>query len=112
MKTIAISRAYSPVEVDLWGAKFETVDLSRSAEIKAEEIRSALALSSGIQAEIDKLAELMDVRLRPLGGVKKKPSTLIKAKWKANELTRRQLYSFLDEVGLADDAAQEEGDLG
>jgi hypothetical protein len=108
MPSVSIHRAYSPVEVDLWhengGGLFETVDLPRSKlkcvnEIEAE-IAEIEATPDALDELIEKLGEMFDLKLMPIDGRRKKPSTIIKAKWKTDDMTINQLRSFAATVQL------------
>lgn len=110
MSAISIARAYNPVEIDLWGAKYETIDVPRSGLKKVTKLETEVAgLQSGaidvpedsdeLDVLVEKIGELLDVKLVAVGGGKSKPSTHIKKKWRADELTLPQLLGFMDEVG-------------
>lgn len=112
---IAIETAYKPIEVDLWGASFETVDPPRSGARRVTEIMRQLAdLDKAENAEEDAdelndkavglIAELLDVRLRNANGSRTKASTHIKRKWEADELSVAKLFAFLERLGEADQA--------
>jgi len=108
--TVAIARAFKPVEADLWGSKFETVDhtrgtLKKATKINAEVERLKVLLGEDEEGDIgdqlvEKVGEGLDLRLQAIAGGKKKPSTILKAKWKAEDLSLRQLFGFIGELGL------------
>ncbi len=98
---VSITRTYSPVEIDLWGTQFETIDVPRSGAKKAtaleETIDSIQASGEGLDELVGCMAELMDIKLTAVEG-KAKPGALIKKKWNADELTIPQLMSFMSAV--------------
>lgn len=102
--SVSIARAYRPVEVDLWGAAYETVDVTRSGARKVAEIEKQMGeLEEGQSDEmIGLMAEMLDVKLANANGSKKKASTHIKAKWQADELSLDQLFSFLGQIAEAE----------
>lgn len=99
--TVSIARAYNPVEVDLWGTKFETIDVPRSGAKKAQALEDEIdTIERGeemFDELVEKIAELMDIKLVPVEG-SKKPSTIVKKKWKSDDLSIGQLMSFFREV--------------
>lgn len=97
---ISIAPGYEPAEVDLWGQAYETVPATRSVCRKAAALeREAEQTDGGDDDSVVKLyADLVDLRLVPKGH-KTKPSTVITAKWKAEELTVAQLTRFLAKLG-------------
>lgn len=113
MPAISIARAYSPVEIDLWGAKFETVDVARSGMKKTQKLEEeieALETSEDTTDEIldtlvAKIGALLDVKLVAADGGKTKPSTLVAKKWKADELTLSQVAGFTDAMRRAEGEA-------
>lgn len=108
MNSIAISRAYKPVEIDLWGSKFETVDLPRSASKRAVEVSEEVTAMREDLGHADwdelvaKIGEGLDIRLQAVAGGKKKASSLLKAKWKADEISLNRIFEFLAEVATAE----------
>jgi len=106
--TVSIARAYKPVEIDLWGSKFLTVDLPRSKSEKAKEItREVNVMRENLGTEdwdevVAKISEGLDLRLDKGPVVKKKPSTLLKAKWKADEISLNRIFEFLSEISMAE----------
>jgi hypothetical protein len=98
---VSIARTYAPVEIDLWGQKFETVDVPRSGAKKATAIEKDIdqisADADGLDALVDLMAQLMDIKLKRVEGTGK-PGTLIKKKWNTDELTVPQLMSFMSAV--------------
>lgn len=87
---------FEPVDVDLWGKKFVTVLETRSVQQKAQALHDKLANTSDDDEAFKLLAELVDVRLKPAGQGRKKPSELIIEKWEADELSLPQLEAFID----------------
>jgi hypothetical protein len=117
MTSIAISRAYNPVEIDLWGTKFETVDLARSASKKAMEIAAEVNQARRELETTDwdklvaKVGEGLDLRLTRTGNGKTKPSTLLKAKWKADEISLSRIFEFLGEITFAEMTGPDEDEI-
>jgi hypothetical protein len=108
MSRISIGQAYEPVEIDLWedngGGVFVTEDLPRSKQKKAEKLLGAVyeTEEGGEDVAVDAIGQFLDLKLVPKNGTKVKPSTLVSKKWKADELTMRQLLAFLQAVAEAD----------
>jgi hypothetical protein len=106
MASIAISRAYNPVDIDLWGAKFETIDVTRSGAKKAQQLeREIEEIREGddlLDELVEKMGELMDIKLAAAAGGRSKASTRIRSKWKGDELTLGQLFEFFDAVQKAE----------
>ncbi len=105
MTAIAIANAYNPVEIDLWGTKFETIDVPRSGAKKATALEDKIdeleAGSDGLDELVDLMADLLDIKLRKTSGTGK-PGTLIRKKWADDELTIPQLMSFMAAVRQAE----------
>jgi len=107
---ISMKSAYEPVEVDLWaeegGALFETVDLTRSAQLEGEEVLRKLEGVESSDAQVEVLAGVLDIRLKAVGTKKVKPSALILKRWKSDELTIGQLFGLLTQLGEATNPTQ------
>lgn len=101
MTRLRIDTGYDPVEVDLWGALYETVDISRSLQKKAEKLEAQADATPSPDEQIALVAELMDIKLKPVGH-EEQPSKLIKAKWEKDNLTSRQLLRFVRSLGEAE----------
>lgn len=99
---IAIARAFVPLEIDLWGEEFHTIDVPRSGAKKADALQAKLEEIDDDDKAVEVIAQLLDLKLAPAGPKKTKPSTLIKKKWAADELTMRGLLSFLAEIRLSE----------
>lgn len=93
--------AYEAVEVDLWGSPYRTVAVTRSVSGKADAAHDKINAAEEPDAIVGAIAEMIDLRVRPVEGTKK-ASTLIKEKWKADELTVDQLFGFLGAIEEAD----------
>ncbi len=102
MTRISIAQAYEPVEVDLWGTVFETADVTRSGQKKAQALEGELEGTEDPDEQVELLAKLLDLKLVSTNGTKLKPSTMIVKKWKADELSPRSLFSFLDRLAEAE----------
>lgn len=101
MAAVSIGQAYAAVEVDLWGAKYETVPQTRSVTQKADAIEGKIEGAESADDLVSAIADAIDLRVKPVEGTKK-ASTLIKEKWKADELSLPALLGFLDGVRAAD----------
>lgn len=99
---ISIASGYKPLEVDLWGSPFHTLQPIRSVSIKQADIRRRIAEEDDDDKLMALLAELLDTRLAPAEGKRTKASTLIVRKWEADELTLAQLDQFVTDVEEAD----------
>lgn len=101
--TIRIEDTYRAIEVDLWGHLYETIDIPRSKARKADELMMKAQEQSeredGDDAIVELIGQMLDIKLRSADEKGTKPSTLIKRKWKADELTVRQLFGFLGQIG-------------
>ena len=113
---IAIANPFAQVEVDLWGTVYRTKDIRRSESLQIAELEEKLAdLPSGVEGEdkaVEYIGGILDCKLEgPIdddGNLVKpqtKPSTLIKRKWKNDELSVRQLFNFLYQIGVAEEEA-------
>src|SRR4051794_28630823 len=99
MTRIAIDAAFDPIEVDFWGALFQTRSMPRSRARKARVVATRidqLMKSEPLEEEaaereeaelVDKFGELFDLKLTPIEGNRKKASTLLRQKWEKDELT-------------------------
>ena len=107
--TITIGEAFGRVDVELWPevdgeANFRTRPLVRSVLEKLSELDERAAVIdaesssvSNLDAALDLLAERADILLEPVTG-KGKASTLIRKRWRANEVTPAQIGAFLDQL--------------
>ena len=100
--SVSIMSKYVPLEVDLWGAKYETKELGRKASkrlraLKTEITEFEVIDDESMDAFIAKVAEWYDAKLKPVKG-KVKPSTLIKKHWEAEDLSELQLASLMSEM--------------
>lgn len=111
---VAIQDTYRPVEVDLWGEKFETRDLPKGLQRKIDALGEEIRKIEEAAAEADRdltdaeeeqriglVAQTFDVWLRRMPvedegeSSSTKPSTLIKRKWKAEEISSESLLLFV-----------------
>lgn len=114
MTRIAIDTAFQAIEVDFWGAVFETRAMPRSRSRKARVLATRIdeLLRSNPESEdvadteeeelIAKYGELFDLKLKPIEGNRKKASVLLVAKWEDDGLTGEQLASFLAHLTLTE----------
>lgn len=98
-------RAYNPVEFDLseiGGGLFESVDLSESKAEKIAEVEQKLSELSDEQSSegLPLLWDWFDTILQSAGDEKRKPSTVLKAAWKAEKITPRQLSGLYIDLRL------------
>lgn len=109
MNRVSIEGSYEPVEVDLWGHTFETRDLSRKDEKKVEELQALAEQTDDEDEGFELVAKMLDLKLVPVsenGSRAQKASTILKRKWKAEELGSRQLVRFIENVDRAEDQAR------
>lgn len=101
MAPIKIQTAYLPVEVELWGAVYETVDLTAAqAEQEAELYADALATDDEEEA-VAVWGRYLDLILKPQEGTKK-VSTALKREFKAGRMTSRQVVGITLQVKAAE----------
>lgn len=107
MAVLSIAAAeVDAVEVDLWGTEFATVAITRTRARAIRDLQTEYADldedRDDVNDEIVRLFSLMlDQMLAPAPGKRKKPSEVIEAKWKADELTLSRLISFVEELADA-----------
>lgn len=105
MPAVSILSEYTPAEVDLWGAKYETVDLGKKGFKKLTKVQAEIETLAYDDDAVDnlviKVGEFCDLKLVALEG-RVKASTLIKKQWDAENLTARQLASFIGRVSEAE----------
>jgi hypothetical protein len=99
--SIASTSTYEPVEIDVFGADYRTVPQTRSITQKGDEIEAKLEAASTPDELVAAIGDAVDLRVKPIEGTKK-ASTLIKERWKADEVTLDSLLRFLDDVRAAD----------
>lgn len=111
MTRISIETAYSPIEVDLWGALFETVDQTKGNQKKMAKCQAKLAVADeGDETAIIRLfGELFDLMFRPIEGGRKKASTQLKEQWDAGNLGIGQIGGFLQKVAVGQRKTLEQG---
>lgn|GEM_PF-6159404 len=112
-------RAYNTVEVELFGHLFHSVDLPDSKAKHLTKITEGLrgvsdnADLADSDAEATRLMwDWFDTVLAPADDGKQKPSTVLKAKWDAEELTPRQVlglyFDLSREIGEANKGPEDE----
>jgi hypothetical protein len=105
MSAVSILTEYVPAEVDLWGAKYETVDLGKKGFKKLTKVQSEIETlaydDDAVDTLVAKVAEFCDIKLVAVEG-NVKASTLIKKKWDAEILKARQLGDFIGRVNQAE----------
>lgn len=107
MARYVIGREYEPKEFDLWsreegGGVFHTVELARSSQRESVKLLDAVDNATNPDEETDAICAYLDFRLRPVGGGSKKPSTIIRKKWRAEALSPGRLAELLAEVITSD----------
>lgn len=101
MAGVVLGTPYLPVEVDLWGQAFKTVPATRSVGKKVEGFQEQVEAATDSDQVVAAVGNILDVRIKPVEGTRK-ASTVIKEKWKADELTLDQLLAFLGDLEEAD----------
>jgi hypothetical protein len=91
-------RASNPVEVEYFDHLYETVDLPESKAQEMRQLQAELEVAEEDAAAVPLLFKWFDLLLVPLDGGKTKPSTVLKAKYKAQELTPRGLFGLWIDV--------------
>jgi hypothetical protein len=103
--TVSIVSDYEPAEIDLWGAKYDTVDLAKKGFTKLTALQAEIDTlaydDKAVETFIEKVGEFCDIKLVAQKG-KTKASTLIKKEWDANHLTARQIASFIQRIAAAE----------
>src|SRR5690242_18972433 len=103
--SIADSLTAPEVEVELWGALFTVVPVTRTRQKAIQEIERELNDLDETVDQTDKAVELMapmrDQLLVPQQGKRKTASAHIIEKWNADELSYSQLEAFIKRLGMA-----------
>jgi hypothetical protein len=94
---IAIASPYEPVEVDLWGESHKTQRVTRSLERKLDAAREEISKAESTDAAVKGYAKVIAIYLGDA-----KIAQKIEAKWKADEVTARELVAFVDAIAEAD----------
>ena len=102
MARVSMSQAYEPVEVEFFGHDFETVDVPRSGAKQATKLTEELEETADDDKIVELIGKLLDIKLVSTNGQKTKPSTLLKKKWNADEVSARRVMVFLQDLRLAD----------
>lgn len=100
MSAVAIG-GYTPVEVDLWGHPYETVAATRAVSEKARPLVDKLQTVESPDTLVETMAAIIDLRVRPVEGTRK-ASTLIKAKWRDDEVTVDAVTQLMKDLREAD----------
>lgn len=108
MAPVKIQTGYLPVEVELWGNVYETVDLTEAQEEKGVELYDE-ALSATKQSDaIEIWAKYLDQMLRPAGtGTRKKAGTALKAEFKKGKITSRGVIGVILQIRAAEQGEQQ-----
>jgi hypothetical protein len=104
-KRVSISKqVHQPLEIDLWadgdGAVFETQPQTKARAEQLDPLRERLVKVAEMSADeqLDLIGDYLDIALKPTNGGRKKPSTLIKAKWNAGEVDADQVANVFEAV--------------
>lgn len=101
MAAVKIQTAYLPVEIELWGGVYETVDLTRADTEKETDLYAeALAAEEEDQA-IAKWGSYLDLILKPVEGARK-PSTALKREYKEGRITSRGVVGVTLQIKAAE----------
>lgn len=94
------------VEVDLWGTIYKVVPVTRVRQRKLSDLQSAL--DARIEADptgnaddeaVQLMADMLGQILEPVDGEVESASSLIVAKWEADDLDARWLFSLMERLG-------------
>lgn len=102
MARVSIAEDYTPVDVDLWGVEFDAKPLSRSFSTEWTQALQKVWEADTDDEAVRLLGQALDLRLKPKGSSRKKPSTVLDEKWKGDKLTIGQVNSFIVNLGAAD----------
>lgn len=100
-RTISLGEALDKVEVDLFGTAFEAQPATRSLMKESEPFERELDKADDSDDVIAAVGRLLDIRLKSANGSKRKPSTIVKEKWEADELSTGSLLAFLADLNGA-----------
>lgn len=101
---VSVEKAFRSIEVDLWGEVYETVDLTRSQEQQSDEAWAEIQAAEDSEKAVGAWGRLFDLLLSPIGESKKKPSTLLKQRYKADEFGSKRLTGLLGDIAAAEQA--------
>jgi len=93
---------YQPAEIDLWGVRYVSLPATRTVIQKTEAAQEKAISATDNDDAVAALAAVIDLRLKPVVAGSRRASTLIKDKWKNDELTIDQLTTFLQRLEVAD----------
>jgi hypothetical protein len=104
-KRVSITKqVHEPIEIDLWadtdGALFETQAMTKKLVETLEPLREQIAKVGSLTGDeqVDLVCEYLDIALKPTNGSRKKPSTLIKAKWASGDVDADQVGNVFETV--------------
>lgn len=108
---VSIEGSYAAIEVDLWGHMYETKEATRSVHRQVRELEQKADASNDEDEAMECLAEMFDVKLVPVshkddGKRPVKASTVVKKKWKDDELSLAKILRFFHEIGDAEETAR------
>lgn len=101
MPPIKINPAYMPVEIELWGGVYETLDLTSAQQEKEAEIYSKAIQEPDEAKALAIWGRYLDLIIRPVNGARK-PSTAVKAVAKADEITSRGMVGVVMQIRAAE----------
>lgn len=94
---------YTAANVDLFGKEFVTVPATKTVRQQAAGLDAELEqFGDDDEKAIDTIGRILDLRLKPAGQGRKKPSELLREHWDNDEITIPQIWSFLEALGEAD----------
>lgn len=100
---VSIAEVLQTIEIDLWGHEYETVWVTKSTIDKAQALWTD-AIAEGREGGdrdlmIDKLGQLLDLRLKTDDAKAPKPSKLLRDKWDADEVAVDHVIGLLNTIG-------------
>lgn len=104
MSKLSIAQSFEPVEVDLFGHDFETTKVTRTATLKLAEVEktiNAAQESEDVEQVVQAFGDMLDILLKSSDAKRTKPSTLIKDRWKNDDLALADLIAFVEDLGRA-----------
>jgi hypothetical protein len=101
--TIKLRKAYKAKRVELEdiGGKayvYETLPLTRSVIKQVSELEGQIVSGLDEDENIVKIAQILDVRLRPTNGSKVKASAIIKRLWEKEELDYPDAWGLIEDI--------------
>lgn len=98
---VKIRTAYLPVELELWGGLYETVDLNNAETQKETDLFAEVLSEEDEEKALAQWGEYLDLILKPVNGTKK-PSTALKAEAKADRISSRGVVGVVLQIRAAE----------